>query len=258
MVNVDHHSSMAYRRRGWRRKRATHHRRGEVCAGSPGSSGPEFAIAVADQWQSRGVGAAIARRLLDHAREQGIHHLDARILATNSRMLGLARLARIQHRLESGRVPHAGRTAKKVRQTRIQNANPDQYRPQHPRLRVRGCVGSLPRSRTRCERFSAHITRVEVHLGDENAGKRGSDDKRCMMEARLEGHPASRGDAPRRNSRAGDRRCRGEVGWHRIERTLGRLHSHRGNGATPIGAEQGCFRPARWRASRLTVTANIQ
>ena len=31
MVNVDHHSSMAYRRRGWRRKRATHHRRGAVC-----------------------------------------------------------------------------------------------------------------------------------------------------------------------------------------------------------------------------------
>jgi hypothetical protein len=34
-----------------------------------------------------------------------------------------------------------------------------------------------------------HITRVEVHLGDENGGKPGPDDKRCMMEARLDGRP---------------------------------------------------------------------
>ena len=59
-----------------------------ACA--PGSAGCEFAIAVADLWQSRGVGAALSQRLLDHARRQGIHHLDARILATNHRMLGLA------------------------------------------------------------------------------------------------------------------------------------------------------------------------
>lgn len=31
------------------------------------------------------------------------------------------------------------------------------------------------------------ITRVEVHLKDENATKHGPDDKRCMVEARLEG-----------------------------------------------------------------------
>ena len=31
--------------------------------------------------------------------------------------------------------------------------------------------------------FSSHITRVEVHLGDENGAKAGVDDKRCMMEA---------------------------------------------------------------------------
>jgi hypothetical protein len=34
-----------------------------------------------------------------------------------------------------------------------------------------------------------HITRVEVHLGDENGAKAGPDDKRCMMEARLEHWP---------------------------------------------------------------------
>ena len=31
------------------------------------------------------------------------------------------------------------------------------------------------------------LTRVEVHLGDENGGKSGGSDKRCMVEARAEG-----------------------------------------------------------------------
>lgn len=33
-----------------------------------------------------------------------------------------------------------------------------------------------------------HITRVEIHLSDENSTKGGNDDKRCLMEARMEGH----------------------------------------------------------------------
>lgn len=36
-------------------------------------------------------------------------------------------------------------------------------------------------------RFSDQITRVEVHLSDENSHKGGQNDKRCLMEARLEG-----------------------------------------------------------------------
>ena len=36
-------------------------------------------------------------------------------------------------------------------------------------------------------RFSEHVTRVEVHLSDVNGGKTGDHDKRCMLEARLEG-----------------------------------------------------------------------
>lgn len=89
MVHVDHQHSMAF-------VAVTGEEHAQRIigvaryAGAPGSSGCEFAIAVTDQWQSRGVGTAIARRLLDHAREHGIHHLDARILATNSRMLDLA------------------------------------------------------------------------------------------------------------------------------------------------------------------------
>lgn len=36
-------------------------------------------------------------------------------------------------------------------------------------------------------RFSDQITRIEVHLSDENSHKNGPDDKRCLIEARLEG-----------------------------------------------------------------------
>ena len=36
-------------------------------------------------------------------------------------------------------------------------------------------------------RFADRITRVEVHLGDVNGPKRGGDDNRCLMEARLAG-----------------------------------------------------------------------
>jgi len=39
------------------------------------------------------------------------------------------------------------------------------------------------------ERFTAQITRVEVHLSDENGSKGGGSDKRCVMEARVEGRP---------------------------------------------------------------------
>jgi ribosome-associated translation inhibitor RaiA len=36
-------------------------------------------------------------------------------------------------------------------------------------------------------RFSDHITRIEIHLADENGQKKGENDKRCMLEARIEG-----------------------------------------------------------------------
>jgi hypothetical protein len=35
-------------------------------------------------------------------------------------------------------------------------------------------------------RFSDHITRIEAHFSDENGSKPGPDDKRCMLEARLQ------------------------------------------------------------------------
>ncbi len=48
-------------------------------------------------------------------------------------------------------------------------------------VRIRGVVENA------LSRMSDHITRVEVHLTDERGPKKGRNDKRCMMEARLEG-----------------------------------------------------------------------
>lgn len=36
-------------------------------------------------------------------------------------------------------------------------------------------------------RFEEHITRLEVHFADENGSKDGQEDKKCMIECRLEG-----------------------------------------------------------------------
>jgi hypothetical protein len=39
-------------------------------------------------------------------------------------------------------------------------------------------------------RFAERVSRVQVHFGDENsARKEGTTDKRCMMEARIDGGP---------------------------------------------------------------------
>lgn len=37
------------------------------------------------------------------------------------------------------------------------------------------------------KRFESHITRIEVHLKDENGKKEGFNDMSCVLEARLEG-----------------------------------------------------------------------
>jgi len=52
------------------------------------------------------------------------------------------------------------------------------------------------------ERFSEHVTRVKVHLSDENGGKNGPHDQRCMLEAN--NHPGRA--SPGRGCRAS--RCR--------------------------------------------------
>ena len=76
--------------------------------------------------------------------------------------------------------------------------------------------------------FSQEITRVEVQLSDENSGKKGAADKRCMLEARLNGR------APLAASHHGetqDEAFRGATQKliHMLEHNLGKLdrHQHR-------------------------------
>ena len=51
----------------------------------------EIAITVADEMQGKGIGRIVLRHLFDCARELGIHHVDASVLAENTRMLTLIR-----------------------------------------------------------------------------------------------------------------------------------------------------------------------
>lgn len=75
--------------------------------------------------------------------------------------------------------------------------------------------------------FSDHITRVEVHLSDENSGKSGDDDKRCLMEARLSAHQPL---AVSHHAASVDEAFRGAAGKLKraLESTLGRLKDHHG------------------------------
>ena len=50
----------------------------------------EFAVAVADDWQCRGIGSTLARMLFEYAAEQGFRSIYGRIFANNQRMLELA------------------------------------------------------------------------------------------------------------------------------------------------------------------------
>lgn len=56
------------------------------------------------------------------------------------------------------------------------------------------------------ERFSDQITSVEAHLSDQNAGKGGPDDKRCVLQARPTGQQPV---AVTRNAATIDDACRG-------------------------------------------------
>lgn len=51
--------------------------------------GAEFAVAVADAWQGRGLGRQLLQRLARHARSQGLRHLHGDVLADNRAMRGL-------------------------------------------------------------------------------------------------------------------------------------------------------------------------
>ena len=89
-----------------------------VCAGG---NSCEFAIAIADAWQRRGLGRYLMSRLIDSARARGLKEMLGTVLATNVSMLALAAtlgfevsdrgvdpsLIRISLQLAEGRAPGA-------------------------------------------------------------------------------------------------------------------------------------------------------
>jgi ribosome-associated translation inhibitor RaiA len=91
---------------------------------------------------------------------------------------------------------------------------------------IAGSEGLAAQAKTIVEdalaQFSDQITKVEIHLSDENGSRFGVEDKRCLMEARLEGrqpiavtHQAA--TVEQAMDGAADKLKRS------IERTLGRL-----------------------------------
>jgi len=74
-------------------------------------------------------------------------------------------------------------------------------------------------------RFSQHITRLEVHLSDEDGQKDGQNDKRCLLEARLRGRqPIAVSDHENTHEQA----VMGAIGKLQtsLEKVLGRLRSN--------------------------------
>lgn len=58
---------------------------------NPDGSSCEFALTVADEWQSRGLGPKLMERLIQIARERGLDTMMGEVLAQNSRMLRMCK-----------------------------------------------------------------------------------------------------------------------------------------------------------------------
>jgi L-amino acid N-acyltransferase YncA len=89
LTEIDHHSHEALVAIEAKSGRGVAVARYASYAGEPGRT--EFAITVADDWQRRGIGGALSRRLLVRAREEGVWMLEAVALADNRAALTLLR-----------------------------------------------------------------------------------------------------------------------------------------------------------------------
>lgn len=76
------------------------------------------------------------------------------------------------------------------------------------------------------KRFTDHITRVEVHLSDENGDKTGPQDQRCLLEVRLENRQPV---AVTEHANTQEQAVNGATQkmLRLLDSTLGRLNDHR-------------------------------
>jgi ribosome-associated translation inhibitor RaiA len=74
-------------------------------------------------------------------------------------------------------------------------------------------------------RFSEQITRLEIHLSDEDSSKDGINDKRCLIEARLEGLKPI---AVTNQANSDENAVKGAIDKLKssLETTLGRQHNY--------------------------------
>jgi len=76
------------------------------------------------------------------------------------------------------------------------------------------------------DRFTGRVSRVEVHLSDENGDKTRPDDKKCLLEARIDGRSPS---VVSHNANTVDEAVAGAT--HKMQRvldtTFAKLASHR-------------------------------
>ena len=90
---------------------------------------------------------------------------------------------------------------------------------------------------TALARFSAHVTRVEVHMSDEN-GSKGGEDKRCVLEARMEGRKPVAVTHHAANMKQAVQGANDKL-VHLLDSTVGKLHEHRRNIPEPAAPEDG-------------------
>jgi acetyltransferase len=62
----------------------------------------EFSVVVADQWQGKGIGAALLQRCLSIARQQGLEKVTGVVLAENTQMLALGKKMGFKSKKELG------------------------------------------------------------------------------------------------------------------------------------------------------------
>lgn len=84
-------------------------------------------------------------------------------------------------------------------------------------------------------RFASHVTRIEVHMSDEN-GAKGGKDKRCVIEARMEGRkPVAVVD----NAETTKQAVQGAIEKlvRMLDSTVGKMNEHRRSGVEPPAGE---------------------
>ena len=76
------------------------------------------------------------------------------------------------------------------------------------------------------DHFAEHITRVEVHLSDENADKSGPNDKKCVIEARMRSRQPIAVTAQEENIEKSFKSALGKV-KSSVSRIVDKMHNHR-------------------------------